>query len=181
MRVRRPWLLLMVLLIPGVLFTPAAAHADDHRAELFAAGFSFVPGSLLLGPHVAFGMTLPKPGSKDFSVVTDFSTHFGPDEDTGKRVTFAAGGRWSATLRDHFELVHSARALLGGVYGTDLGVGDTDFAFLVGYEAEYIPNRTRAAYEGWAFRAQADYVVRKGDSENFFRFSTGVVYRWHKD
>jgi hypothetical protein len=179
MRVRRPWLLLVLLLLPS------AARADDHTAEFYAAGFSFVPGSFLIGPHVAFGKTIELPRYKGFdknlSIVGDFSTHFGPNEEEGKRVTFAVGGRVSATIRDYFKLVHSGRALVGGVYGTDRPEPETNLAFLFGYEAEWMPGRRTLEYEGWGFRAQVDWVVRKGDAENFARVSTGFVYRWRTD
>jgi hypothetical protein len=175
MRVRRPWLLMVALLIPG------AASADDHRADIFAAAFSSVHGSLLLGPHVAFGKSLPESVPAWFNVVGEFSTHFGPDEETGKRVAYAVGGRVSYPTLTHHKLVHSGRVLVGSVYGTERGEGDKDFSGVFGYEAEYIPTRTDDPYEGWAFRAQIDYVVRQGDSKNFVRFSTGVVYRWKHD
>jgi hypothetical protein len=190
MSARRPWLLVIVL----VLF-PHTVQADDHRADFYAAAFSFVPGSLLLGPHATINKTLElgaeqpaaKPGEKPrknkmFSLVlADFSTHFGSEADEGKRVTVAFGGRISKALGGNYKVVHSGRALAGVAYGTDNPDDKTDPGFVFGYEMDYMPGRTSLEYEGWAFRAQVDYVVRKGDNENFVRLSTGFAYRWKTD
>lgn len=174
MRGPRPWLALLVL-----LFIPQSAAADDHRAEFFAAAFSFVPGSLLLGPHIAVGMPIEGVLDDNLAVVGDFSVHFGSDEDEGKRATFAGGIRYSFAKPDFPTMVNSARVLMGGVYGSDAFDSGTDFAILVGYEFEYVPQRSKSV-EGWGLRGQVDRVIRTDDKEDFWRFSAGFVYRWKK-
>lgn len=57
MCVRRPWLVVVVLLIAP------AAHADDHRADFFGA-FSAAKGSTLLGGHVTLGLTSAWAGTR---------------------------------------------------------------------------------------------------------------------
>jgi hypothetical protein len=158
---------------------PSTVRADDHRAEFYAAAFSFVPGSLLIGPHVTFAKPFETILDGNLSAVGDFSMHFGPEEDEGKRITYAGGVRYSFAKPNHPKLVNTARVLFGAVYGKDSALTGTDPAFLFGYEVEYLPNRS-VTDEGWGFRGQVDVVVPTGDREEFWRISTGVVYRWKK-
>ncbi len=174
MRVRRSWFLLLALLL-----FPSVARADDHRAEFYAAAFSFVPGSLLLGPHVTYAKTLEDILQGNLSVVGDFSTHFGPDDEEGKRVTYAGGVRYSFAKPNYPKLINTARVLFGAVYGKDSADDGTDPAFLFGYELEYFPNRSKNQ-EGWGVRGQVDLVVPTRDRDEFWRISTGAVYRWRK-
>jgi hypothetical protein len=176
MRVRRPWLFLLVLLVPGI------ARADDHKADVMAA-LSYGNGSTTWGPHVSAACVLPVLDRR-LSVLGDMSSHFGSDDgNDADRVAMMGGFRFTATkpgtYSEHQPFGH---VLLGAVHSHE-GGEDTDFAVAFGGGYEFVPNRAAKSsgatpgHEGVAFRVQLDYLAGAG----FFRFSGGVVYRFKRD
>jgi hypothetical protein len=171
-RLQRPWLVLAVLLIP------AAAVADDHRADRFG-GLSFGRGSVLVGAHVADAITLPKLANKDLALIGDLSVHFGSSGALtrvaglgGLRLTLARDGQ---PPRDEPKLLPFAVVLLGAVHTNGPDANDTAFAGGVGGGVDYLPRRG-ASRGAWGMRGQLDYLLKGG--EDFVRLSVGVVYRF---
>jgi hypothetical protein len=172
MRLQRSWLILAVLLIP------AAAGADDHRADRFG-GFSFARGSTLFGAHVTDAITLPKPANQDLALLGDLSVHFASGGDLA-RVTALGGLRFTVardgqTPQQQPKVLPFALVLLGAVYSNDRGADNTAFAAGFGGGLDYVPRRG-APREAWGLRGQVDYLFKGG--EDFLRFSAGVVYRF---
>jgi len=162
-----------------MLMAPAAAHADDHRADISGA-FSYAKGSKLLGMHQAFAHTLPD--REQWSVVGDFAVYFGSDEGRQiTRATYMVGPRLTlSTQSPHHKVL--PYALFGGIYNNDDLGGTTDGAIAFGAGWEYIqkPAVQGASSHGLGFRAQADYVINLGDRDSFPRLSAGLVYRFRK-
>jgi hypothetical protein len=175
MRVRRPCLVLLTLLIP------VAASADDHFADLYG-GVSFAHGSVLIGPQVTFARTVKTPLDKLISVVADFSTQTGSEDDLDqKRLGFMGGVRFTFPPSHHSKHVPFVQTLVGGVNTDDETAvpteDGTDVAFALGFGYEFVPNRdSRTEEAAWAVRVQAErvFVNSVGD---FWRFSSGVVFR----
>ena len=173
MRIPR-WLAAFLMLV-----APAAAHADDHRADISGA-ISYAKGSKLLGVHEAYAQTIP--GREQWSVVGDFAVYFGSDDGRQiTKVTYMVGPRLSlGTQSPHHKVV--PYALIGGIYNNDDLGGATDGAIALGAGWEYIqkPAVTGASSHGLGFRAQADYVINLGDRDSFPRLSAGLIYRFGK-
>jgi hypothetical protein len=173
MRVQRPWLSLLVLLV----LVPGTARADDHKADV-AAALSYGNGSTTWGPHVVAACSLPF-FDYNLSAVGDISAHFGSDEGSdADRVTLMGGVRYTvARPGSHSKHVPFGHVLLGAVHSHE-GGEDTDFAVAFGGGYEFVPYRSeKPRQEGVAFRVQLDYLAGAG----FFRFSGGVVYRFKRD
>ena len=167
-----------------MLLFPTAARGDDHKADLYF-GVAYAEGSNLWGLHQAFAFTLNGTGrfAHDFSIVGDVSQHFGSnDGSTATRVSYLTGPRWTIALRNpqHKLLPH---VLIGTVHQNDNGVDTTDFAAAIGGGWEYVlhPPSSDQSSSGLGFRVNADYVVRKGDADNYPRVSVGVIYRFKKN
>jgi hypothetical protein len=171
MRVQRPWLFLLVLLVPAI------ALADDHKADV-AGAVSYGNGSTTWGPHVMAACSLPFL-DHNLSVLGDFSAHFGSDDGSdADRVSLMGGVRYTfAKAKSYPKHVPFGHVLLGTVHSHE-GGEDTDFAVAFGGGYEFVPYRSaNPRQEGVAFRVQADYLAGAG----FFRFSGGVVYRFKPD
>jgi hypothetical protein len=192
MRIRRLWL------VPGLLSIATLAHADDHRAGIFAA-MCFTGGDTTAGFHESYEVTLGKNesgggngqpaatasrrlfGMKHFSGVADFSLNFGGESDTEDitEVPFLFGVRFTPSWTDHQEFVPFAQVLVGGVY-TNNGVEDeTSAAFAFGFGVQYFPWRDTSE-QGFGAQAQFDYINPGRAGDNIPRFSVGVVYRFKK-
>ena len=185
MRIQRSWLAVAVLLIP------AAARADDHRADRFG-GFSRAGGSSLFGVHVTDAITLPSRGmtNRDLALLGDLSVHVGsrtPGRSQGRaddqhdvtRITFLGGLRWTfakdvADRQQQPKLLPFVHGLLGGVYTHDRA-NDASIAGGVGGGLDYVLRRGEPR-EAWATRVQVDYIV--SGQEDFVRVSAGIVYRF---
>jgi hypothetical protein len=174
MHVRRPWLLVILLLV----FFPGSARADDHTASAYA-GASPIPGSLLIGPHFVFTKPIEGALDKSLSIVLDLSLNFGTDDDDGKRIIYGGGLGWSFVKGDnHPKFVNTVHGLLAGVNRDDAPGSRNKFAGVIGYQLEYLPNRPNSE-EGWGVRGQVDRILQQ-DDEDYWRFSFGVVYRWSR-
>jgi hypothetical protein len=175
MRVRRPWLALVVLLVP------AGAHSGDHRFGVFIApSYLRAKGSTdhLGGWHVSGEATLKKT-KRRLSFIGDVSIHpFGSDGDKDlTQVTFITGTRWTFLAeRKYSPSVHFMA--IGAVLRTEgkLDVSTATGAIAVGLALDFVP-----AKEGpWGLRAQIDYVVPyASDLESSVRVSVGWMYRFH--
>jgi hypothetical protein len=175
MRVRRPWLLVLLL-----VFFPGNVRADDHTASAYA-GAAPIPGSLLIGPHFTFSKPFEHVLDGNLSAIGDLSLSFGTDDDDGKRVIWGGGVGWTFVKGDDRPtLVPAAHFLVVGVTRDDAPGSRTNLGGVLGLELEYLPFRARKQEEGWGVRAQADWVFAD-DQKAFARFSAGVVYRWHRD
>jgi hypothetical protein len=188
MRVRLSCLVLAMFLVP------ALAHADGHKADLYA-GFSFGDGgSKISGFHQSLAWSLPSPKDSPSPkahwltlVIPDVSVQFGGHN--GKDLTQVAylfGARVSLTSRYSRHKVF-AQGLYGGVYTNDgtVDAGSNQAgASGAGYET-FFHDRTEAAKKigdphlGLGFRVQIDYVFRS-ERESFTRASAGFVYRFAK-
>ncbi|MGH9386289.1 MAG: hypothetical protein ACRD2N_18595 [Vicinamibacterales bacterium] len=169
MRIRRLWLVVVVL------FMPTAARAHDHTADFFG-GFSYADASKLWGFHTQLGTTLPWL-DYDLSAVGDLTIHVGThDRADLTRVTFLGGLRYTPTKTRLLKNVVSFHALLGGVHDADAD-SSNDLALAVGVGWEYLPKGKDSA-AGWGVKVQADYAFSQGES--FPRVSAGVVYRIKK-
>jgi hypothetical protein len=173
MSARRPWLLVILL-----VFFPSSARADDHTASLYA-GAAPIPGSLLIGPHVVFTKPFENILDGSLSAIGDLSLSYGTEDDDGKRIIYGGGLGWSFVKEHlHPKFVNTIHGLLVGVNRDDAPGSRNEFAGVIGYELEYLPNRDRSE-EGWGIRGQVDRVFQN-DDKDYWRFSGGVVYRWKK-
>jgi hypothetical protein len=174
MRVRRPWLLVFLL-----VFFPASVRADDHTASVYA-GAAPIPGSLLIGPHFVFTKPFENLLDGSLSAVVDLSLSYGTDNGDGKRIIYGGGLGWSFVKgHEHPKLVNTIQGLITGVNRDDAPGSRNEFAGVVGYQLEYMPNRPTSE-EGWGIRGQVDRVFQN-DDEDYWRFSGGVVYRWKRN
>jgi len=170
MRIRRPWLPVVVILLGD----PRAASAHGHTADAFAA-YSFLRGSSLQGFHESLAVSLPRSNPADVkhvSLVGDLGiragSHDGNDIDQN---TFLGGIRWQFARTPDDKQVWFVQGLGGAAHSHGDTVRETDFALGLngGYEYDL---RTK----GWAVRGQVDYIRTGGD--NFVGFSAGFVYRY---
>ncbi len=167
MRIRRPWLVVVVLLL-----TPAAASADDHTADFFGA-FAFAHASKLWGIHTSLAIALPEVVHQDLSLVADLTLHIGThDEQDVTRVTYMGGIRYTPTGMRHPRHQVFGQVLGGGVH--DGGPATSNkWALAVGGGYEYL---FREKSRGWGVRGEVDRVFVR-DREDFLRVSAGIVYR----
>jgi hypothetical protein len=173
MRIRRPWLAVLILL------SPSAAHAHDHFADAcVAAAASF--SNPVIGFHVTFAKTVPeldakfKEEVKRVSFVGDFSWQgWDPGDGEDKDVNFLTGVRYMFVASHAQKKIPFVQVLVGGTHVKTNGVGDTDPAVAVGAGFEYI---LKDSPKGWGIRVQADYIVRPGDVSP--RLSAGIAKRW---
>ena len=173
MRVGRPCLTLIALLIP------ASLCADDHRADRFG-GLSYGRGSSLFGIHLTDAVTFPGMRDYDISFFGDLSALFGSESgNRATRVTYTGGIRW--TIADDVEdpkqqpkFLPFVQGSLGGVYNHVL-TSENDLALGLGAGFDYVPDRA-GTRKAWAIRVQADYFITGG--EDFPRVSAGLVYRF---
>ena len=186
MRLRRSWLVLVVLLV-----VPAGARADDHRMD-FAFAPSFKRGSSLFGFHGAITLTALSPtvasqppdiARRNFSLVPlDFSIHTGDDddddddEDNDKReITFMGGVKYTFTWREHQGGMPYMQILAGGIHTKINDVGDLEPALAIGAGWENIFGRGPNNEGKVGVRFQGDYIVHGGQISP--RLSAGVVWR----
>jgi hypothetical protein len=167
MRVRRLWLVVVVLLIP------TAGRAHDHKADFFGA-FSLAKGSTSKGAHEVLAVSLPML-DHDLSVLFDSSFHVGSEN--GQRLTrigYMIGARYTFPGQpDVHKNRFSVHGLVGGVRSHADAQVDNDPAIAVGGGWEFVLRGDKAA-AGWAYRLQADYVFRSDD--DFLRLSGGIAY-----
>lgn len=172
MRIRRPWLVLVAVLMPSV------THAHDHFADLYGAA-SLMFGSAHPGLHVSFSKTLPQVEEaaaadvvKRLTFVGDFSAHWEAGEGDRRNVNYLGGLRYTFAKTAHSSKLPFVHLMLGGVHTKSAGQGDGDAALALGGGFEYIPSGSPG---GFGFRVQADYIVRPGDVQP--RVSAGIVWR----
>jgi hypothetical protein len=181
MRIRRSWLVLVVLLV-----APAGARADDHRMD-FAFAPSFKRGSSLFGVHGAITLTALSPtvasqppdiARKNFSLVPlDFSIHTGDDDQDNdeRHITFMGGVRYTFTWKEHQGGMPYMQILAGGIHSKINDVGDLEPALAIGAGWETIFGRSPTTEGKWGVRLQGDYIVHDGQINP--RLSAGVVWR----
>jgi hypothetical protein len=186
MRIRRSWLILVVLLA-----APAAARADDHRMD-FAFAPSFKSGSNLFGFHGAITLTALSPtvaplpqdiaqktiGRRNLSLVPlDLSMHFGDDDQDNdeRHITFLGGVRYTFTWREHQGGMPYMQILAGGIHTKINDVGDFEPALAIGAGWDTIFGRGPTSEGRWGVRLQGDYIVQGGQISP--RLSGGVVWR----
>lgn len=168
-------------LVLTLLLVPAAARADDHRADAYS-GFSFGNGfSKVSGLYMAFALPMPseKAALHRLSVVGDFGAQFGRHDDTsltqvlsmvGLRYTFARGEQSNKI---------SAHVLVGTQYVNSSAQAENSAAFNIGMAYEFIKNPTsEKLLDGLGFRVQADLIIRTGEQDNSWRVVIGPVYRF---
>src|SRR5688572_2186474 len=110
MRIGRPWLVVVVLLL-----MPTTARAHDHTAD-FYWGLCYANASSLFGPHVSVAMTVPNVLERDLSVVGDVAAYMGTHDDLDlTRVTFMGGIRYTPTGMRLLRHVGGFHFLVGGV------------------------------------------------------------------
>lgn len=163
MPIRRLWIVLVLV------FLPAAAYADDHRAFFFGGGYE--KGSSLWGIHGTFDASFTGV-SRVLSSIADVSIHSGSGV---TRRSFMTGLRLALATSDS-EHAGGVHALVGVVNSND-GLG-TDSAVALGASWEYVPNRSTRGSRNWGVRVQADYVMRFDGADDFPRVSAGLLYRW---
>lgn len=172
MRIRRTGLLIL-----GLLLVPVTAHATGHNADA-STSLSVAGGSTLLGFHETLGLTLPKPGVKEYSILGDFSVYVGShDNNDLTRLTFMTGLR---SMIPHTTQKVFVYGLIGGVHTNGQAENGTDFALALGAGYEPTLFGSRSSEAGWALRFQVDRVFRPGDPSDFFRASAGIVHRFKK-
>lgn len=166
------------IVVVGILLAPTVASADGHRAGFFA-GFSIARGSTLKGFHLAGDWSPSKfpPKLKYLYFEGDFSWHKGDHDGTDvTRITGLGGVRLSlghpltqvaGVLKRHAFSYHT---LVGGA-GRD---GSKDFTTAIGGAYDFVTNHNAPSL---GFRAQYDYLIRTNKTENFHRFSVGLVWR----
>lgn len=170
MRVGRPCLTLIALLIP------ASLCADDHRADRFG-GLSYGRGSRLLGVHFTDAVTFPRMADYNVSFLGDVSVLFGSESGSDvTRLTYAGGIRWTIAEdpKQQPKFLPFVQGFFGGVYNHAL-TRDNDVALGLGAGFDYVPDRG-GDRQAWAIRVQADYFITGG--EDFPRVSAGLVYRF---
>ncbi len=170
MRSRRPWLILVFVLVPTV------ARANDHVADLLFAA-SLGGGSVLRGGRAAITWTMPKPTTRDVALFLDLSVLDGEHDDNDvTKVGYLFGIRWTPAGENqkHLPTFH---ALVGDMKHNSGPEKGNHWAFAFGGGYEIVPVATRTVSE-WAFRTDADVIV-VNDASSFVRASAGVVWRWH--
>jgi hypothetical protein len=182
MRIVR-WLAVIVLVLP------AAARADDHRADV-NGGLSFGKASKLIGIHVT--LAVPIPDNEKWSLLADISNHWDLNDDLDeKRSVYLSGLRYTHPVNQESNHKVFVQGLLGSGHTTLNGSSDADLTLAFGGGWEYILDPARTPAEAKAkgvqyktyvsgFRAQVDYVIAQGDTKNFPRFTVGYVGRWKK-
>ena len=178
MRIRLTFLLLALLLVPGL------AYADAHKMDYFLGGSGGDGGSGIGGAHASINWGTKIPWLD--VVGPDFSVQFGGHQ--GKSLTQVAyqGGL-------HFTLTSMkkpykdmpvkpfAHFMAGGVYTNDsTGKAFKDGAFSFGFGVEQFFKKDATQtdhFSGVGYRVQYDYIIRSGDRESFSRVSAGIVYR----
>ncbi|MGH9201087.1 MAG: hypothetical protein ACRD2A_07615 [Vicinamibacterales bacterium] len=181
MRIRRSWLVLVVLLV-----APAGVRADDHRMDFWASP-SFKRGSNLFGVHGAITLTAlsptvgslpPEIARRNFSLVPlDFSMHFGDDDQDNdeRHITFMGGVRYTFTWREHQGGMPYMQILAGGIHTKMNDLGDLEPALAIGAGWDNIFGRSPTSEGKWGVRLQGDYIVHGGQISP--RLSAGVVWR----
>jgi hypothetical protein len=173
MRLRRPWLVGILLLVP------TAAFGHDHKADAFF-GQSFAFGSLFIGSHETLAVPIEINDDRRLSFFVDLTVYKGSEDDErATRVLYMGGARWSHALghpKTSKNLIFG-HLLVGRLYDhlPDATPSNVVLGFGGGYEFEPDGKDTR-----WAPRGQLDIVFVKG-GDNFVRLSGGVVYRWPKE
>ena len=175
MRILRSCVFSLLVLI----LIPAAAHADDHRADWYVAFSGGTGASSLYGFHNAFAIAINTPTLHRLSIVPgDVSVQFGShDGEAARQATYLAGAR--LTVSKHGSHVKpTVHALAGTVIAYRGAVNSTSGAISVGGGLEYVrddPARVQATIVG--ARMQVDYIMRTDDQDNFWRVSGGLVLR----
>lgn len=170
MRIRPSWLILALLLIP------TAAHADDHKADLFG-GPSGARGSSLWGFQVTGALTLPVPGlGRNLAAIGDFSAHIG-SRDEEDLISFLVGARLALAKGHESHVVPFAQVMFGRVHYRDGDGSGGDGAVVVGGGLDFLVTRTEDS-GGWGLRAEVDRVWRVGDAHDLVRVSGGLFVRW---
>lgn len=162
--------------LPLVLL-PAAADAHEHNAELSAA-FSYLHGSTLLGPQVAFewvpgGHPTHLARDRTWGVVGDVSAHFDGDH---KEYTFLLGVRKSGGCGLPAGWSCSGQ-LLGG-YQVSRGFGDSGFALAPAAGLERFWGRAGSKTE-WGVRFESGFICQvTGEEGCDLHASVGVTLRF---
>ena len=169
----RPWVFLVVLLLPPV------ARAGDHRFDAFLAGsYLKAKGSNieLLGPHIGGALVIK---GHWLSVVGDMSWHVDSvNAETGKTSQFSFFGGPRFTVPERHKLRHAyLHVIFAGLVRrsgqTDLGTL-TAAASAFGVGVDFPVGR----WQGDAIRVQVDYVLPWNDDVGSgFRISMGYVFR----
>lgn len=177
MRIRRPWLVLVLLLVPTI------ARAHNHFADV-CFGVSDAHESMLVGPFVTVSKTFETSTDsklRNLSLIGDLSTHWGSHDDLDvRRVFFMGGLRYTFAGDQHQKHLPFVEVLLGGVHNKDddgngNSEGDADPALAIGAGYEHVMS---GSPYGWGIRVQGGYIVRPGDVTP--RISVGLVKRFGK-
>ena len=174
MRIRRLWLVLVLLLVP------TAARAHDHFADV-CFGVSLAHESILVGPFATVSKTFKTSTDsklRNVSLIGDLSTHWGSHDDIDvRRVFFMGGLRYTFAGESHQKHLPFVEVLLGGAHNDDDDGSDADAdpALAIGAGYEHVMSGSPG---GWGIRVQGGYIVRPGDITP--RISVGFVKRFKK-
>ncbi len=153
------------------LLAPATANAHDHRADAFF-GFCVADASSLPGAQFTWAHGLSK--HRNVSILGDVNFNAGEHEDVDiKRFVYLVGARYAfgdENTRSH--VVPSVHFLTGSVYDDVGPQAGAKPAFAFGGALDLL---FKDRPDGWGLRFQAEYVANGG--ENYWKYSTGLVYR----
>jgi hypothetical protein len=178
MGVRRAWLVVAVLLVPG------RARSDEHWGEL-CAGVEHGRASVLWGGRASFAWNTPKeqPALKNLALVLDYSRLTGEHETTQVRHETLLGGvrRVFALRPDRTHRQKKVQLFLQGLTGL-LWSTATDrtprkhepaWALAVGGGVDLLVLGTPE----FALRFQGDFVIPASDVNPIPRGSANLVWR----
>ncbi len=158
-------LLCAVLLIAGI-----AVAQEAPKAEVFG-GYSYMrsEGLNINGWNASVTGNL----TKNFGITSDFSGHY---KNSANMYNFLFGPQVSASFKTVKPFAHAlfgANRLGGSATNLALGGSDTAFAMAFGGGVDVKLNKNFGVRLG-----QADYLYihHLSDTQNSFRFSTGVVF-----
>jgi len=165
----------IVILSLVLVFSLSAAAQDTPAAEFFG-GYSYArvdasPASDL-NLH-GWNASLAGNVNRWLGFVGDFSGHYGsPSGVDVSDHTFMFGPRITARSEKATPFFH---ALFGGARASAIGSSETAFAMALGGGLDYNLNKNFAVRVG-----QFDYLPTRfgDDTQNNFRYSTGIVLRF---
>jgi hypothetical protein len=180
----RPWLVLVVALVP------AAVSADNHFADVAANG-SFTQGSTLWGAQVTVSKLLGRAHVSSapykplrWAAVLDLNKDWGTHQrEDVSQFGYAAGLRLTLAERHNFRFLPFAHTLVGGNHnsGSTLVRDHASFVFGGGLDVLTNPRRRHADDTVFvlAFRLQGDWTEPFGvDADGYPRVSVGIVFRF---